>query len=130
MLHFFIIYPWRYKISLISIGLKSTERNFIIPFNFVLFILLIVKSFEMLPKPSLLLWIDIFLWQEQIRNCRFHYSEESIQIFSWLCRINRIFLASAVNVVSSNPCVGLSPEVKISLFYYQFAQMSSYKLQK
>ena len=70
----------------------------------------------MLPRPSLLLWIDIFLWQEQIRNCRFHYSEESIQIFSWLCRINGIFLTSAVNVVSSNPCVGLSPEVNISLF--------------
>ena len=36
--------------SLISIGLKSTEKNFTIPLNPVFFILLIVKSFEILSK--------------------------------------------------------------------------------
>ena len=39
------------KISLVSIGLKSTEKNFTLPFNPVFFIL-IVKSFEILPKHS------------------------------------------------------------------------------
>ena len=33
-------------------GLKSTEKKFTIPFNPVFFILLIVKSFETLPKNS------------------------------------------------------------------------------
>ena len=44
--------------SLVSIGLKSREKSFTIPFNpflfiylfIYLFILLIVKSFEILPK--------------------------------------------------------------------------------
>ena len=38
------------------------------------------------------------------------------------------YFASAVNLVSPNPCVGPSPKLKIS--YYQHAQMSSYQLQK
>ena len=40
----FIKYLWRSKISLVSIGLKSTNKN--------LTLSLIVKSFEMLPKNS------------------------------------------------------------------------------
>ena len=34
----------------LSIGLKSTEKNFTTPFDPVFFILLIVNSFETLPK--------------------------------------------------------------------------------
>ena len=38
---------------LVSIGLKLTEKNFTIPFNPVFFlILLIAKSFQILPKHS------------------------------------------------------------------------------
>ena len=48
----FIKYLWISKISLVSIELKSTEKNFTTPFNLVFFILLIVKSFEMLRKHS------------------------------------------------------------------------------
>ena len=48
----FIKYLWISKISLISIGLKSTEKKFIVPFNSVFFILLTVNSFEILPKHS------------------------------------------------------------------------------
>ena len=33
-------------------GLKSTEKKFTTPFNPILFILSIVKSFEILPKHS------------------------------------------------------------------------------
>ena len=40
------------------------------------------------------------------------------------------FYISAVNVVSSNPCVAPSPRIKISLSYYQYAQMSPHQLQK
>ena len=39
------------------------------------------------------------------------------------------YFTSAVNAVSSNPCVGSSPRIKISFPYYQHAQMSSYQLQ-
>ena len=38
-----------FKISLVSIGLKSTGKNFTLPLAPVFFILLIVKSFEILP---------------------------------------------------------------------------------
>ena len=38
--------------SLVSIGLKSTENKFTTPFNPIFFKLLIVKSFEILPKHS------------------------------------------------------------------------------
>ena len=38
--------------SLASIGLKSTEKRITIHFNPVFFILLNVKSFEILPKHS------------------------------------------------------------------------------
>ena len=48
----FIKYLWISKTSLVSVGLKSTEKSFTIPFNPVFFILLIVKSFEILPKHS------------------------------------------------------------------------------
>ena len=49
---YFIKYLWISKISLVSIGLKSTEKKFPIPFNLVFVILLIVKSFKILPKCS------------------------------------------------------------------------------
>ena len=46
-------YLWISKISLVSIGLKSKEKNFTAPINPVFFfILVIVKSFEILPKHS------------------------------------------------------------------------------
>ena len=45
-------YLWISTISLVSMGLKSTEKKFAIPFNPVFFILLIVKSFEALAKNS------------------------------------------------------------------------------
>ena len=38
--------------SLVSIRIKSTEKKFTSPFNPVLFELLIVKSFEILPKKT------------------------------------------------------------------------------
>ena len=40
------------------------------------------------------------------------------------------YQASTVKVVSSNPCVGHIPRIKISFFYYQYAQIRSYQLQK
>ena len=47
-------YLWISKISLVSTGLKSKEKKFTAPFNpvFFFFILVIVKSFEILPKHS------------------------------------------------------------------------------
>ena len=50
----FIKYLWISKILLISIGLNSTEKNFATPFNLFFFhiMLLIVKSYEILPKHS------------------------------------------------------------------------------
>ena len=70
------------KISLVSIGLKSTEKSFTLRFNPSFFILLIVKSLEILSK-------------------------HSVQFF-----ISESF-ASAVNVVSSNPCVDHPPDTFI-----------------
>ena len=48
----FIKYLQISKISLMSIGLKPTEKKFATPLNLVLYTLLIVKSFEILPKYS------------------------------------------------------------------------------
>ena len=48
----FIKYLWISKMSLASIGLKSTEKRITIHFNPVFFILLNVKSFEISPKHS------------------------------------------------------------------------------
>ena len=48
----FIKYLWVSKISLVSIGLKSTEKNFTAPFYPDLFIQLIIESFGKLPKHS------------------------------------------------------------------------------
>ena len=48
------IYLWISKTSLVSIVLKPREKNFAIRFNPAIFILLIVKSFEILPKHSTL----------------------------------------------------------------------------
>ena len=48
----FIKYLWISKILLGSIGLKSTEKKITTPLNPVFFILIIVKSFETLPKHS------------------------------------------------------------------------------
>ena len=39
------------------------------------------------------------------------------------------YLGSAVNVVSSNSCVVLSPRIRYLYFYHQYPQMSSYQLQ-
>ena len=45
--------------DLISIGLKSTDKNFTLPFNLVFFFtLLIVKSFKILPKHSVQYFIS------------------------------------------------------------------------
>ena len=40
-----------------------------------------------------------------------------------------VYIASAVNVVSSNPCVGPHQELRYLFPYYQYAQMSSHRLQ-
>ena len=48
----FIKYLWMSVTSLVSTELKSTEKNFTISFNSGFPILLIVKSFETLPKQS------------------------------------------------------------------------------
>ena len=48
----FIKYLWISKISLLLIELKAAEKKIKTPFNPVFFILLIVKSFETLPKHS------------------------------------------------------------------------------
>ena len=45
---FFIKDLWISKISLVSIELKSTEKKFALPFNPVIFTLLVVKSFGIL----------------------------------------------------------------------------------
>ena len=49
----FIKNLWISKILLVSVRLKTTEKNFRLPFNPAFFISLIVKSFEILPKHSL-----------------------------------------------------------------------------
>ena len=46
----FVKYLWISNISLLSIGLKSTEKNFTTPFNTAFFKSSIVTSFETLPK--------------------------------------------------------------------------------
>ena len=48
----FIKHLWVTKTSLLSIGLKLTEKNFTTHFNPAFFILLIVKYFETFPKDS------------------------------------------------------------------------------
>ena len=47
-----ILYGWISRILLVSIGLKSTEKNFATSFNPAFFILLIIESFETLTKHS------------------------------------------------------------------------------
>ena len=54
----FIKYQWISKILLVSIGLKSTEKKFTLPFNPAFFILILVKSFETLPKHSVYSFIS------------------------------------------------------------------------
>ena len=48
----FTKYLWISKIWLVSIGLKSVEKNFALSFNPIFFKLLIVKSFKILTKHS------------------------------------------------------------------------------
>ena len=48
----FIKYLGISKISLVSKGLKSTEKKLTLPLNPVYFIILILKSFEILPTHS------------------------------------------------------------------------------
>ena len=54
ILHYFpfIKYQRISEISLVSIGLKWTEKKFTIPFNSIFFILLIVNSLGKLPQSS------------------------------------------------------------------------------
>ena len=47
---FFIKYLCISKTSLVTIGLKAAGKSFRLSFNYVILILLIVKSFEILPK--------------------------------------------------------------------------------
>ena len=47
---FFIKYLWISKTLLVSIASQSMEKTFTTPFNPIFFILLILKSFEILPK--------------------------------------------------------------------------------
>ena len=50
--HFLLIkHQWIFKISLVSVGLNSTEKKITIPLNHVLFSFT-VKSFEIFPKHS------------------------------------------------------------------------------
>ena len=48
----FIKYLWIYNVSLVSIELKPKEKNSSTIFNPIFFILLVEKSFEILPKHS------------------------------------------------------------------------------
>ena len=105
---------------LVSTGLKSTEKNFTIPFNPVFFILLIVKSFIILPKHSAQSFIsEVFIlnWYTFVEltniNCCFHYSLDFTNLFPDCVKLIGYF-ASAVNMVSFNPCVDPSPRIKIS----------------
>ena len=44
---------------MVSAGLKSTEKHFTLSFNPVFFKLLIIKSFEILPKRTVILYFQI-----------------------------------------------------------------------
>ena len=51
-----------------------------------------------------------------MRGCCFHYSLDLVQIFFFGCVKLLGYIAFAAKVVSSNPCVGPSPRIKMSLF--------------
>ena len=73
-------YLWISKISLVSIGLKSKEKKFTAPFNPVFFfILVIVKSFEILPKHS---DFRVFCF-ELISLCSINKQETVASIIVW-----------------------------------------------
>ena len=48
----FINYLWISETLLVSIGLNLTEKKFATPFDIVFLILLVVRSFKVLPKQS------------------------------------------------------------------------------
>ena len=108
----FIKYLWVSKISLVSTELKSTEKS-------CFFILLIVKSFEILRKRRALLFIS----ESFALNCYIlNISANKKLLLSLYCRLTSRFpdflklikyFASVLNVVSSNTCVRPSPIMKI-----------------
>ena len=48
-----------------------------------------------------------------MRSCCFHFSVDLLQIFCLVVYILIEYLASVINVVSTNPCVGSLPIIKI-----------------
>ena len=57
------------KISLLSVGLKSTEKKIKRPFNLTFFILSVAKYFEMLPKHGVYLLFQSLLCFEFTDFC-------------------------------------------------------------
>ena len=98
--------------------------------------LFIVKSFEILLKHSAQFFISEVFYFELI------FVALTIKKLSFPLqwRLNKKILfgcikligdiTSAVNVVLPNSCVGPSPQIKISLFHYQYAQLISYQPKK
>ena len=122
--HFlFIKHQWIFKISLVSVGLNSTEKKITIPLNHVLFSLT-VKSFEIVPKHSA---YSFFSGSFALNSYIFVALTNMKRLLPLQCRYNTKhllgcvkligYIASAANVVSSNACVGPSPRIKISLFF-------------
>ena len=102
---------------LVSIGLKSTEKKFTAPLNPVFFFKsLIVKPFEiswsLISKFYALNWYTAVALTSKKLSLSL-YCRLKTNIFPDCVKLIGYF-ASAVNVVSSNPCVGPSPRVKIS----------------
>ena len=67
-------------------------------------------------------WTKFSIWWS-------HYNANLSKIFYLILKLTE-YWDSAVNVVSSNPCVGSLPRIKISSSYYQYAWINSYQLQK
>ena len=123
---------------LLSVGLKSTEKKlpiFLILFFF--FILLIAKSFDILPKHSAKSFISEFF----ALNCYTFaaLTNKKLLLPLW-CRLNANlfpdciklieYFASSVNVVSSNPYVSLSPRLNMFFPLLSACTDESYQLQK
>ena len=95
-----------------------------------------VKSFEIFPKQKEYFFISKLF---ALNWCIFVALKNKKLLLSLECKLKQSFLfnleklieywASAVSVVSSNSCVDSLPRIKI-FPYYQYAQMSSYQLQK
>ena len=122
----FIKYLCISKILLVSIELKSTEKNFTASPNPVFLILLIVKPFEILPKQSVYLCLGNTAFCFRVPCFKLTYfssinKEEaivSIDVIQILGCVKLIAcIASAANAVSSNPCVGPTPRIKVSFSF-------------